>query len=365
MPGVTTHDPGRAWEGYTLFSETFSRPAADGEDDFPIYLIDMEGRVVHTWTTRRSLQSYCRLLPDGNLLVPTHDRSELATGRAGLAELAPDSEVVWSFRCRTDHDFQVLAGGNLLINTIGEGFCPPLGPGLKRHPYIIEVTRDQDVVWEWRGEEHLEELQALLSPAGWQHVLDRARGDFAFDWAHNNTVQVIGPNAAHEQERVAGGPERFRPGNFLISYRSNDVIAVVERPSGRIVWAWGPGELDGQHKPHMLPTGRILIFDNGTLRKKSRVIELDPLAGEITWEYTGQPDRPFFSHCISGAQRLPNGNTLICDGVNARLVEVTPQKDIVWEFVNPYRHPAAWEAIYRCLRYSGDYVQPLLDRAGA
>jgi hypothetical protein len=248
---------------------------------------------------------------------------------------------------------------------ISEGFCAPLGSELKRHPHIAEVTRDKEVVWEWHGEDHLAELEELLPPAGWQHVLDRAHNVIAFDWAHNNTVQVIGPNAADEAERAGGGERRFRPGNFLISYRSNDVIAVVERPSGRIVWAWGPGELDGQHKPHMLPTGRILIFDNGTLHGRSRVVELDPLTGEITWEYDGQPDRPFFSHCISGAQRLHNGNTLICDGMNARLFEVTPEKEIVWEFVNPYRHPAAWEgAIYRCLRYDAEYVRPLLERLG-
>ncbi len=362
MPGVTRYDADKAFTGYTLFCETFSRSAEDGEESFPVCLIDMAGEIVHTWRVRTSLQSHCRLLPSGNLLYPTNDRADLHTGDVGLFELAPDGEAVWSFRCRIDHDFQVLENGNFLINTIDESFCPRLGKELKRHPYVIEVTRDKEVVWDWHGQDHLDELEGLLGPAGYGHVMDRARNEFAFDWAHNNTVQVIPPNEANRREQAAGGTQRFRPGNFLISYRSNDVIAVVERPSGEIVWAWGPGELDGQHKPHMLPSGNILIFDNGTLRKFSRVIEYNPLDERIEWEYTSRAEDEFFSFCISGAQRLPNGNTLICDGVNSRLVEVTPEKEIVWEFVNPYRHAAAWHAIYRCLRYPPDYVGPLLSR---
>jgi len=112
----------------------------------------------------------------------------------------------------------------------------------------------------------------------------------------------------------------------------------------------------------MLANGNILIFDNGPLRGYSRVIELNPLTERIEWEYTGKPDREFLSRAISSAQRLPNGNTLVCDGNNCRLFEVTPDKEIVWEFVNPYKSPNGRRAIYRCLRYSPEYVKPLLDR---
>jgi hypothetical protein len=141
-----------------------------------------------------------------------------------------------------------------------------------------------------------------------------------------------------------------------------DVIGVIDKETGWIVWAWGPGVIDGQHKPHMLANGNILIFDNGTLRGYSRVIELNPLSGQIEWEYTGKPDKGFSSPFISGAQRLPNGNTLICDGQNSHLFEVTPDKEIVWDFVNPYR--ANGTSVYRCLRYSPESAQPLFERIG-
>ena len=363
MAGVTIHDAEKAWQGYTLYCETFPERQRDGDAEATIYLIDMNGEPVHRWPVATTLQSYCRLLPDGNLIYPTHDRSEVARGEASQRELDPAGEVDRSYRCRTDHDFQVLDGGSILVHTITESMCPPLGPELTRHPYMVEATRDKRLVWEWRGEQHLAELEQLLGPQRWAHVMDRATGQFAFDWAHNNTLQVIGPNAAWDAERAAGSEGRFRPGNIVFSYRSCDVIGVIERPSGRIVWAWGPGEIDGQHKPHMLPNGRLLIFDNGPLRGHSRVIELDPLTERIEWEYTAEPKEGFFSPYISGAQRLPNGNTLICEGGKARLFEVTADGEVVWDFVNPYHSPAARPSIYRCLRYAPDYCQPLLRRA--
>jgi len=362
MRGITVCDPQRAWEGYTLFSETFAEPRWEKGKETVIYLIDMNGEPVHVWRQNRTtVQSHCKLLPNGHLLYPTHDRSDVASGNVGVFELAPDSSVVWSYRCRVDHDFQVLPNGNLLIHTITENIWPPLGPELKRQPYMIEVTRDKQLVWEWRGEEHLDELRALLPDEGWTHLMDRALGQFAFDWAHNNTLQVIPPNATWEREKKQSGRPRFKPGNIVFSYRSVDVIGVIDYPSGEIVWAWGPGVLDGQHKPHMLPNGNLLIFDNGTLRGWSRVIELDPLTETIVWEYKADPPESFFSPYISSAQRLPNGNTLICEGGRARLFEVTPDGDIVWEFRNPYQHENGGRAIYRCLRYSPEYVKPLLE----
>ncbi len=359
--GVTCHHPDRCYQGYTLFCETCEPPWPMGDRRLPIYLIDMEGRPVHVWQVSTSVQSYARLLPNGNLLYPTHDRSRIEV--AGLRELDPQSNVLWHYHCRTDHDFQVLENGHLMIHTIRDSLWPELGPELKRHPYIIEVTRDKELVWEWHGEEHLAELEALLPPEGWEHFQERVHGEFSFDWAHNNTCQIIPPNAAYDRERAAGRSPRFKPGNIVFSYRSVDIIGVIERETGEIVWAWGPGVLDGQHKPHMLENGNLLIFDNGTLRGYSRVIEVNPLTEEIEWEYTSEPKEQFLSRYISGAQRLPNGNTLICEGGKARLFEVTPDGEVVWDFVSPYHEEGCSGSIYRCLRYSPEHVQPLLDRA--
>ena len=91
----------------------------------------------------------------------------------------------------------------------------------------------------------------------------------------------------------------------------------------------------------MLDNGRVLLFDNGSHRQGqgvpySRVIEVDPATNQIEWEYKGDPPLSFFSPVISSAERQPNGNTLICEGSTGRLFEVTRNKEIVWEYINPF-----------------------------
>ena len=358
--GVLKHDRERAWQGYTLYSESWEDPSASPDGKGEILLIDMDGDVVYRWYVETALQSFAKLLPNGNLIYPTRDRSDIY--KAGLRELDPQSNVVWSYHCRIDHDFAVFDDGRVLMHTIRDHMWPQLGKELKRCPYMVEVNRDKELLWEWHGEHHLEELEDLLPEEGWDHVTSRVEEEFAFDWAHNNTLQVIPPNATWEAEKEFSTTSRFRPGNIVFSYRSLDIIGVIDRQTSEIVWAWGPGIIDGQHKPHMLPNGNILLFDNGTLRGFSRVIEVNPLTEHIVWEYRSQDPTDFFSPYISGGQRLPNGNTLICEGNKAHLFEVTQAGEIVWDFINPHRKEGALGSIYRCLRYSEKYCKALFDR---
>jgi hypothetical protein len=100
------------------------------------------------------------------------------------------------------------------------------------------------------------------------------------------------------------------------------------------------------------------------------VIEFDPVTLEIVWQYTfleagaltkmGQYS--FYSPLISSAQRLANGNTLITEGSAGRMIEVTPDHDIVWEFINPYFHTQGKSNyVYRAYRVPYQWV-PQLDR---
>ncbi len=82
-PAVSVYRHEKCFNGYTLFCETVEDPSEVPEGRAPIYLVDMEGGPVHVWHVETAVQSFCRLLPDGNLLYPTRDRSEL--GEAGLA----------------------------------------------------------------------------------------------------------------------------------------------------------------------------------------------------------------------------------------------------------------------------------------
>ena len=105
-----------------------------------------------------------------------------------------------------------------------------------------------------------------------------------------------------------------------------------------------------------------MIFDNGAHVRNgatSRIIEVNPETNEIEWTYEGSPPMSFFSSYISGADRLPNGNTLICEGAHGRIFEVTPSGQIVWEYINPFFEPDRdghqSNATFRAHRYAPDY----------
>jgi hypothetical protein len=94
------------------------------------------------------------------------------------------------------------------------------------------------------------------------------------------------------------------------------------------------------------------------------VLEFNPLTLEIAWQY---PPRPagtpglmltsFYSSFVSSAQRLPNGNTLITEGGVGRIFEVTPEHEIVWEYLSPYTQKMRpMNMVYRAYRVPYEWV---------
>jgi hypothetical protein len=100
--------------------------------------------------------------------------------------------------------------------------------------------------------------------------------------------------------------------------------------------------------------GNVLVFNNGSDRPDGSYSSVDEIMLPVkedgsyereeyvafgpdqpTWSYTAEDKSTFFSHFISGAHRLPNGNTLICSGAQGIVFEVTPDKKTVWQ----YKHP--------------------------
>ena len=375
---IYVRNSGRAYPGYTLLVPTADDIGADLVESNPIYLLDRKGEIVHSWRVLGAIQ-LAKLDTEGNLFYITRDRSFL--DRAGLRKIDPFGNVLWYFRARADHDFDFLPNGNILLNCIEDGQVPAIAPGVVRSPLIEEVSEAGTVVWEWRGQDHLAELTALVGItfprdiSDGEHVIDGA-----YDWAHNNTCHVIAENASGTKD------PRFRAGNILISYPNLNLIAVIDRDSGQIVWAWGPGTLDGQHSPTMLENGNIILFDNGTERKYSRILTVDPISQKIVWEYSDRESgrHRFFSLATSGVWPLPNGSAFVCQSsyvaptaaarlyaavrrrllkkqtVFSRLFEVTPAKDVVWELVCSHSGPLQYW-IYQAPKYTEAYVRPLLS----
>ena len=96
----------------------------------------------------------------------------------------------------------------------------------------------------------------------------------------------------------------------------------------------------GQHSVEPLASGNVLLFDNnGNYNGPagSRVMEFDPETMEIVWQYEGTKDDPLKSVLRASVQRLGNGNTLITESQGGRLIEVTPEGKVVWQYVTPVR----------------------------
>ncbi len=324
--GLIHYEPSTCFRGYTLV-------ATNG--GYHANLIDMEGQICHRWECREGVH-YAYILPNGNLLVGANASRGLDVGTIGganamLQELDWDSNVVWEYRNpMVHHDFKRLPNGNTMVITfermpadlsskVKGGFTTARDEEQMISDLVLEVTSDGTTVWEWRAWQHLDLEEDVICP------LEGRR-----EWTHQNALTIL-PN-----------------GDLLVSFRQISLIGIVDRSSGDFKWKWGPGEISHQHHPTYLENGRVLLFDNGAHRRgvnHSRVLEVDPETNTIAWEYRGDPMISFYSYNISGAERLPNGNTLICEGAPGRILEVTPKGHIVWEYINPFFIPRATQIV--------------------
>lgn len=349
--GVTHYDPSKACEGYTLFASL---------GDFYAWLIDMEGRIVHAWQLPYRPGQHAKLLPDGKLLYlgRSQDQKGPEEGLGGFGGKALisdwDSNVLWEYsNDYMHHDFSPTSKGNFLVlywsclmpkdieAKIKGG--PPShiaestrvgAPGKMWACGIQEITPEKKVVWEWRDYEHLDPEIEILGPLDWRS-----------EWLHANAVEEL-PNE-----------------DILLTSRGISAIHIIDKKTGDVKWRFS-GDISHPHDASMLENGNILVFDNGMGRINSelcysRVVEINPRTNKIVWEFKDNPPHEFYSGIQGGCQRLPNGNTLIVESTRGRIFEVTPDCEIVWEFVNPsYGYdlgPSWWNGVRKAFRYSPDY----------
>jgi hypothetical protein len=298
--------------------------------DGSVFLIDMRGNVVHRWKAPYP-GNLVQLLDNGNLMFDgkTPDPpNKIGGGQTGIImEFTWDGDVVWEYSDPyLHHDHCRMENGNTML-LLWEKIPPDMvkkvhggQPGTEDEDgsmwgdFFREVTPEGKTVWEWHGHEHLDLDDQRICP-----LCTRK------EWTHANTVEVL------------------LDGNILTSFRLTDTIGIIDKKTGDWKWKWGRGELGHQHDPTLLENGNILVFDNGhhiPQKPRSRVIEVDPRTDEIVWEYSDPHYLGFYSASISGCQRLPNGNTLICEGNRGRLYEVTKDCEIVWEYYNPFYSPS-------------------------
>ena len=326
-------------------------------------------------------------------------------------QVVDDGEPYWC--ARQHHDFQVTGNpvgyyapgqdpdpnfDKMLILTHHDVKKPKISPQSLLDDRLIEIDREGNLLWEWSAVEHFnqfgfteEQKNAMFRNPNTQNAGPEGQGDIF----HINCASYLGPNKWFD-----GGDERFKPENIIMDSRECNMMWIIDHESGDVVWQVGPdftktpelrifGTIVGPHHTHMIPKGlpgegHVMVYDNGgwagygapnqfsktgvkvTRRDGSRVIEFDPTTLEIVWECDGDNhfsaggfnfnSNYFYSPLTSSAQRMPNGNTVICEGCSAIVREYTAEKELVWEFVYPHIGSAL---LYRAYRIPYEWIPQL------
>jgi len=337
--GIIEHNPKLANPGITIISPLHGKET---------YLIGMKGEVLHQWSHPNKPGNYAYLLPNGNLLWSGETKAgpKPGGGKGGLLrEYDWDGNVLWEYQDDGQHhDFQRLKNGNTIY--IGWEQMPPeaqarmIGAeagsedpdGLTWSDYLREVSPSGETVWEWHAYSDMDIEDFPL------HIMSTRK-----EFLHCNACKEL-PN-----------------GDIMLSFRKNSMIAVVDKKTKKITKKWQNDEWGQQHDCQLLENGNILFFANGIHVSggiySSKVIEFDWDTGNEVWSYSGSPPWTMFSPNISGAQRQGNGNTLICEGLNGRILEVSTDGEIVWDYVSPWFIKTSLgpnNGVFRAYRYEVD-----------
>jgi hypothetical protein len=378
--GLLVHKKG-ASPGYTLFAPL---------ELHKTFLVDLNGKVVHTWkaTTQPGLYQY--LLADGSLVRAGNLKRKGvwkdAKGAGGRLEaLDWNSNLKWRFDYADDdhmqhHDLAVLPNGHVLFlawerktkaDALAAGRVPAkiTKAGLWPDSILEYDPASDSIVWEWHVWDHLVQDTDPTKPSygvvedhpekiDLNYTLPAAPKDP--DWNHANAVAynpdldqivissrsfsefwIVNHATTTEEARGPAGDLLFRYGNPA-TYGKGDVA---------------PRQLFFQHDVEWIPdglpgAGHLIAYNNGAPidRAFSTADEIIPVVrdGAYVKDANGafraarlqiypHPDNTrWFGAIISGVERLPNANTLITDGTRGHIFEVTPTGETVWDYVNPH-----------------------------
>lgn len=404
--GMTKHLAGSTEKGYVLFAPMNSKTT---------YLIDKCGKQVHSWKSNYTPGLSVYLLPDGSLLRTgqVQDTFFSSGGKGGIIEKIDwDGKVVWSYRISNDslvqhHDIFPMDNGNILViawhgisekEALSNGRIKGTFLRKLRSERILELkpigTNGAQVVWQWSLWDHI--IQDISSTIpGYDKVSEHPElmnvnyyRTPVSDWIHMNAIhynkdldQIL--MTCHENSEV-----------WIIDHSTTTAEAASHEggksgKGGDFLYRWGNPEAYNKggmlekklfypHNATWINNNEIMIFNNGMSRSpefSSVDIITPPLKdggynqnlpfgpSSPSWSYTDPEPTKFYSAIISGANRLSNGNTLICSGVTGKFFEIDTGKTVVWEYMNPVANgdnilkdgQNGGSSVFRCTYYSESY----------
>ena len=406
--GLILNEP-ESFIGYTLFSPKTSTAT---------YLINNDGLLINHWESSFVSSLTVYLLNDGHLLRSAAVESDSDNRTGGFQKFSWDNALVWEFYYGFQHhDIEALPNNNVLmlisdVKTSNDALAAGRNPATIlsssfRSLGILEIAQVGSdsgiIVWEWWAWDHLvQDFDETLFNYGnvSQHpeLIDiNFPNDSISDWLHTNSIDY---HSGYDQ--------------IIISNRNTNEIWIIDHSTtiaeaashnggnsgmgGDILYRWGnplsyrAGDLNdkklfGQHDAHWIEpelngANNIMIFNNGLGRPNggfSTICEILPpmdtlghyslMLGEAFepnepfWNYSTEDSLSFFSPHYGSAQRLPNGNTIICMADSGSFFEITPTFDVVWKYINPVSQdgilfqgePAVFNKVSRCYRFAPDY----------
>ncbi len=351
------------------------------------FLVDKEGNKKYEWEFEDYLGNDLEIMPNGKLIgIFKDENAQITFGGYGgtLKIINPDNTIAWEYTISSPdyishHDIEMLPNGNVLFlvwEKMEEAIAEQNGAVSSGNIYpekLIEINPNTNqIVWEWRSWDHIIQDNDSSFP---NHGIvsenpqlininynTASNGDImhanGIDYDENKDVIFISINFFNEiwvidhstttLEASTHSGGNYNKGGDLI-YRFGNPLAYDNLQ--------GEKRFDRNHFPNLLENGvpgegNLLVFMNGKSENKSKIYELElpeifnllpntdnePL---VVWEFQNED---LYDDNISGAVRLANGNTLICEG-DYGIWEVTPNKEIVWKY-NYFG-----EELWRCYNY--------------
>jgi len=396
-------------DGYILYCPVWSTTT---------YIINNRGEVVHKWNNSIYQDSQSTYLLENGYLVRTSlvaSSSFISGGYQGRIEIFDWNDTrVRNFEYSTSnycshHDIQPLPNGNILIiswerftknDAIEAGMnTSKIDRDYIWSDYIIEVqpldNSDGVIVWEWHAWDHLiqdynfnKENYGIVSEH--PELIDINFGDglLDIDWLHTNSIDY-NPELDQILLSILNFNEIWIIDHSTTTEEAASHYGGNSGKGGDILYRWGNPQsyregtendkkFFGQHgaawvKPDYPGEGNIIVFNSGMGRseKYSSIDEIIPPINnsgfyerikykaykpeEQTWIYKNSGNRNMNSPITSNVIRLPNGNTLICSSIHGYFLEVTNEKEIVWEYMNPYPSGFFNKGVSRIQWYPAEY----------
>ncbi len=392
------------------------------ESEF-VYLVDSNGTILHHWKMNVT-GSNAYLFPDGTLMRSAQEPEiKLWDGRGTAGRIQKvdwHGNMLWDYKFASEtalqhHDYELLPNGNVLF-IAWERLTKEQAAAAGRRPSYVEQDElysemivevkprgltDADVVWRWRLWDHLvQDVSPELPNFGVPRENPRRVNVNYFksgraDWIHMNAVDynaaldqiILSPRYMDElwiidhsttlSEAASSTGGRYGHGGDLLYRMGNPATYGAGTDADKLLF--------GQHNCTWIQddypgAGDVTVFNNGTSEPRVGYSSVDQfrlpqhspgvyqtdstglfIPPEVVWSYSR--GKELFSNRIGGAERLRNGNTLICSGDQPWILEVSPDKKVVWEtqkqFGGADGNTPNWEKgdMFRAPGYTLDYFE--------